>query len=198
MAYSGTGLTKETIKRMQLGAGTIHTGLEYKNNKWNFEESLLCATQGGNKLTYSENIEQIEVDGAFVAIEGLDVKFGETGTLECNPVEITDDILQKCIHLTKNTKNSVAGYDLYETQSTLPDDAYIKNFAFVGETTSKKPIIVIFEFALVNSGLEIDAKSKQANPYKLTAEARASLDGNEYRKLPIKIYYPTEGTEVNA
>lgn len=197
MTYNGTGLTKQTTERIQLNAGTIHVGLEYKAGEWNFAESLLCATQGGNKLTYTENIEQIEVDNAFVAVEGLDVKYGENGTLECNPIEITDDILQKCIHLVKKETSGATGYELYETQGTLPKDAYIKNFAFVGETTSKKPIIIIFGLAIVTSGFELDAKPKQANPYKLTVEARASLENGEYKKLPIKIYYPIE-TEANS
>lgn len=190
--YRNNGITQNTPKRISLNAGTIHFGLEYSttDKSWNFEESLVCATQGGNKFTYAETIEQIEVDNAFVPVEGLDIKYGDSATLEANAVEITDDIIQKALHLMEGNDTSIDGYTLYKNQPTLPEGAYVKNVGFVSETTGGKPIIIIMDLGIITSGLELDAKSKQSNPYKLTIESRAPLTQEDYRHCPIRIYYP--------
>lgn len=190
-AYRNNGITQNTPKRMSLNAGTIHFGLEYTaDTGWNFEESLVCATQGGNKFTYNEAIEQIEVDNAFVPIEGLDIKYGDSATLEANAIEITEDIIQKALHLAEDSNAGIDGYKLFKNQSTLPKGAYVQNVGFVSETTGGKPIIIIMDLGIITSGLELDAKSKQSNPYKLIIESRAPLTQKDFRHCPIRIYYP--------
>ena len=55
--FKSSGITAKTPKTVMLGAGTIHKGLAYKagaegkEGTWNFEESLICATSGGSKLS---------------------------------------------------------------------------------------------------------------------------------------------------
>lgn len=186
--YRNNGITQNTPKRISLNAGTLHFGLEYKNGEWNFEESLVCATQGGSKFTYTENIEQIEVDNAMVAVEGLDVKFGDSGKLETNPIEITEDLLEKALHLIQ-AETDITGYKMYNTQMSLPKGAYIHNIGLVSET-SNQPIIIIMDLGIITSGFELDTKSKQGNAYKLTIEARAPLSQLQYNNCPIRIYYP--------
>lgn len=46
-----SGITAKTPENIMLGAGTIHKGLKYEGNKWNFVESLFCATSGGGSVT---------------------------------------------------------------------------------------------------------------------------------------------------
>ena len=51
MAYEelkSSGITASTPENIMLGAGTIHKGLAFADGKWNFEESLIGATSGGN------------------------------------------------------------------------------------------------------------------------------------------------------
>lgn len=190
--YRNHGITQNTPKRISLNAGTIHFGLKYSttDKSWNFEESLVCATQGGNKFTYAETMEQIEVDNAFVPIEGLDIKYGDNATLEANAIEITDDIIQKALHLAEDSNAGIEGYKVFKNQSTLPKGTYVENVGFVSETTGGKPIIIIMDLGIITSGLELDTKSKQSNPYKLTIESRAPLSQQDYRHCPIRIYYP--------
>ena len=44
-----SGITTNTPKNIMFGAGTIHKDLKYdaSGKKWNFEESIMGATQGG-------------------------------------------------------------------------------------------------------------------------------------------------------
>ena len=68
------GVTESTPKNIMLGAGTIHKGLKFAEGRWNFSESLIGATSGGNKLTITPEITTVEVDGALVKVKGLDFK----------------------------------------------------------------------------------------------------------------------------
>jgi len=57
MAVAGKhGITADTPKNILFGAGTIHKGLKYTagasggKGSWNFNESIIGATNGGSKL----------------------------------------------------------------------------------------------------------------------------------------------------
>ena len=90
--------------------------------------------------------------------------------------------------------------DAYETgtgsiairsKARIEEGDYIENFGFVGKTANgKKDIIVIFEYALCTSGMEIEAKNKEAAVVKLTMECYAENAG-DLDTLPVRIYYPT-------
>ncbi len=45
-------LLTKTPENIMLGAGTIHKGLKYEGSKWNFVESLFCATSGGGSVSF--------------------------------------------------------------------------------------------------------------------------------------------------
>ena len=59
-----TGVTAKTPSNILLGAGTIHKGLTFTSNAWNFSTSLIGATSGGTKLTLKPELMDIELDGA--------------------------------------------------------------------------------------------------------------------------------------
>ena len=91
-----SGITDKTPGNILLGAGTIHKGLKYDAQKkaWNFAESLIGATSGGNKFSIKPEIKQIEVDGAWVPVKQFDIKQGGTAEMEINLIELSPDILQ--------------------------------------------------------------------------------------------------------
>ena len=76
-----TGVSANTPKNIMFGAGTIHKGLKYTSNAWNFAASIIGATSGGSKLSIKPEITNIEVDGALVKTKGLTVrhKMGKRG-----------------------------------------------------------------------------------------------------------------------
>ncbi len=192
-AYDGVkthGITAQTPKRIGLGAGTIHKGLKFTNGKWNFAETLLGATSGGNKLSITPEILTIEADGALVKVKGLDHKQGESASLEINMIEITAELIKTTV-IGEIVNSNVEGYDLIESKADITDDDYFENIAFVGVRTDGKPIIAILDNALCTSGFEDEGKNKEASVIKLTFECYQNTTG-DLSKLPYHIYYPTE------
>ena len=51
MRAGNNGITADTVKNIQFGAGTVHKGLKYTSGSgWNFEESCVGATKGGSSV----------------------------------------------------------------------------------------------------------------------------------------------------
>lgn len=186
-----SGITAKTPDNIPFGAGTIHKGFKFDTatGKWNFEESLIGATSGGSKFDIIPEVTQVEVDGALVAVKELDVKQGETATMEINLIELTPDIIKAAI-IGQDGNSEIAGYNLIESKSQIEEGDYWENIAFVGKTLKGKPIIVIMGNAICTSGLSLEGKNKEAGVGKYTFRCSQSI-GGDLTKLPYQIYYPT-------
>ena len=189
--FKSSGVTEKTPGNIPFGAGTIHKGLKFDttSEKWNFAESLAGATSGGSKFEIVPDVQQVEVDGALVAVAELDVKKGENATMEVNFVELTPEIIQAAVIGQEGTSD-VTGYSLITSKSQIESGDYWENIAFVGKTLTGKPIIVILENALCTSGLSIEGKNKEAGVGKYTFRCSQKISG-DLTVLPYKIYYPT-------
>ena len=191
--FKSSGITENTPKTIMLGAGTIHKGLTFSTSAWNFEESLICATSGGSKLSIVPEFYDIPVDGALVKVKGLTVKVGETATLEINPIELTPEILKMAVIGNEAAAADATGYNEITSRAQIATGDYITNLGYVGKTIEGKPIIIIFDNALCTSGLELEGKNKEAAVPKFTFECFADLSP-EADTLPWHIYYPTPAT----
>lgn len=189
--FKSSGVTEKTPDNIPFGAGTIHKGLKYdaQTKTWNFAESLAGATSGGSKFEISPDVQQVEIDGVLVAVAELDVKNGETATMEVNFAELTPDIIQASV-IGQSANSEIEGYNLITSKSQIEKGDYWENIAFVGKTLTGKPIIVIMENALCTSGLSIEGKNKEAGVGKYTFRCSQSITG-DLTVLPYKIYYPT-------
>ena len=194
--FKSSGITENTPKTIMLGAGTIHKGLTFTagssggTGSWNFEESLICATSGGSKLSIVPEFYDVPVDGALVKVKGLTVKVGETATLEVNPIELTPDVLKMALIGDSSTSSTITGYDEIKSRAVINTGDYITNMGYVGKTIEGKPIIILFDNALCTSGLELEGKNKEAAVPAFTFECFADLSP-EADTLPWHIYYPT-------
>lgn len=191
--FKSSGITANTPKTVMLGAGTIHRDLSFESDTWNFEESLICATSGGSKLSIVPEFYDVPVDGALVKVKGLTVKVGETATLEINPIELTPEILKMAVIGDETVSTTATGYSEIKSRAIINEGDYVKNLGYVGKTIEGKPIIIIFDNALCTSGLELEGKNKEAAVPKFTFECFADLTP-EADILPWHIYYPTETT----
>lgn len=190
MAKAGkTGVSENTPKKIMFGAGTVHKNLKYETNAWNFDTSIIGATNGGSTLTITPEITKIEADGAWVATKGLNVKTGETATMEINFIELTKELIQSAVIGATGTSEDTANYDLIESKAGIAEGDYFENIAFVGKTLEGKNIIVILENALCTSGLELGTASKEGTTATVTFECNAELT-SDLDTLPYKIYYP--------
>ena len=189
MAKTGkTGVSATTPENILFGAGTIHKNLKYSTNTWNFDESIIGATSGGSKLTITPEVTTVELDGALVKAKGLDVKTGETATMEINFAELNKDIL-KVATMGKVGTSADTNYDVIESKESIEAGDYFDNIAFVGKTLDGKNVIAILDNALCTSGMELEGKNKEAGVIALTFESYAELT-SDLDKLPWHIYYP--------
>lgn len=183
------GVSENTPKNIQFGAGTIHKGLKYDSNAWNYDASIVGATSGGSTLTITPEITTMEVDGALVRVKGLDVKTGEIATMEINFIELSKDIVKAAVLGAAGTSEDTANYDMIESKSAIAAGDYWENVAFVGKTLDGKDIIAILDNALCTSGLSLNPQNKAGTVATLTFECSAEMTG-DLDKLPWRIYYP--------
>ena len=184
-----TGVSANTPKNIMFGAGTIHKGLKYTSNAWNFDDTIVGATSGGSKLSIVPEITNVEVDGALVKTKGLTVKTGETATMEINFIELTKDIIKAATIGADGTSDDTANYDVIESKANISTGDYWENIAFVGKTLDGKNIIAIMDNALCTSGFEQEGKNKEGAVGKYTFECHAELT-SDLDTLPWHIYYP--------
>ena len=188
MQEGRNGITANTPKNILFGAGTIHKGLKYSST-WNFEESLVGATNGGSKLSIVPELYDVPLDGANVAVKGLKVKTGETATMEVNFAELTADII-KAATIGKTGTATDTTYNLIESKADIAVGDYWENVAFVGRTLEGKNIIAILENAMITSGMETEGKNKESAVGTYTFTCHAAADADSFDTLPWKIYYP--------
>ena len=140
-----TGVTAETPKNILFGAGTIHKNVTYTaGTGWNFEDSIIGATQGGSKLSIVPSFVDVEADGAVVLVKGLKVKTGEEASMEINFLEINQDIMKHALIGEEGTSED-PNFTVLQTKPDVTDGDYYDNVAFVGQTLDKRQIIVIME-----------------------------------------------------
>ena len=181
------GVTTATPQNVLLGAGTYHRNLKFEAGKWTGD--ILGATSGGGKIAITGEFYDIPVDGMLVKTKGMTVKVGGTVTAEVNFTELSTSVV-KMGTLFEEGESDAEGYTMLKDKATIKEGDYVENFGFVGKTADgTKDIIVIMENALCTSGMEIEAKNKEAAVVTLTMEAYANNEG-DLDTLPVKIYYP--------
>lgn len=190
--FRKSGITQQTPKTLLLNAAVLYKGLKYIPEEKKWSGILLGATSGGTKVIISSDYKEIEVDGAIVKVVGLTQKQGETGSIEANLVEVTEDNIKMAI-VGKESESDVEGYSLIETKALLEETDYIENIAAVGTLANGKPVIAIMENMLCTSGLELDTKNKDNVVMKVKFECHAGFE-DDHDTLPIRIYYPKAET----
>lgn len=186
--YGKHGVTEDTIKNIQFGAGTIHKNLKYTSNTWNFDNSIVGATSGGSKFSIKPEYTPLDIDGANVDFVGSDVKTGEVATMDVNWAELSADIIKTALNAKEGTSDD-ENFTLIESKPNVEKGDYWENIAFVGKTLDGRDIIVIMDNALCTSGMELEGKKKTqgvlSTSHKCTASITSDLD-----TLPYHIYYP--------
>lgn len=191
MRAGNNGITENTVKNIQFGAGTIHKGLKYTLDKWNFEESCVGATKGGSSVKITPEIYTVEPDGSSVAVKDFKRKVGEKAEMEINLLELNADMIKASV-IGEESENTMTGYTLIQSKDNITEGDYWENIAFVGETLEGKNIIVILPNALCTSGLSIEGKSGEESVGKFTFECHGNAS-ESLTTLPYQIYYPTQG-----
>lgn len=200
------GMTQNTLERIWLGAGTIHKGLTLTtgtsggNAQFNFKETLLCATSGGNSLEITSTLYDVPIDGVGVKVYGGVVKTGETGTMTINALDMTPELLNHALFSDLVESQGAKDYLVGTTGQKIEEKHWIDKLAYVGETLKdRKPIVIVFDKAICTSGAKVDGKSFEASVLPLTFEAyRPYSDGDRMTGLNINIYYPKTSADAQS
>lgn len=155
---------------------------------WNFAESLYGATSGGSKFSVAPQVVQLAVDGALVAVKGLNKKTGEVASMEVNFAEFTADLV-KTTTLGELVTAEDETFDLVHAKSDIVEGDYWENIAFVGEIIGYGNGIFIMDNALCTDGLEIDAKNKEQAVVPAKFACNADI-GGDLDKLPWRMCIP--------
>jgi hypothetical protein len=181
------GVTATTPGAVLLGAGTYHKNLKFADGAWSGD--CIGATSGGGKVSIVGEFVDIEVDGVLVKTKGLTVKQGGKASIEVNFVELNTDTL-KAVSLFEEGESDADGFTVLKDKAHINEGDYLENFGFVGFTADgSKQIVVIFDYAICTSGLELEGKNKENSVIKATLEACANIEG-DLDRLPVRIYYP--------
>lgn len=193
-----SGYTADTPKRYLLNAGALVKNLTWDSgeSKWSYD--LLGATSGGSKLSLKNNLRQVEVDGVFATPVGGDMIESNEGTFEINVIEHTHDNIKIALFADVEDSDGTdypEGYDVITPKQKIETTDYIENLGYIGTISgSDKPIIIIMDYAICTSGLEVEVKDKAEAVYPLTFAARTPMDDVTTTSLPIKILMPKENT----
>ena len=185
------GISANTPGSILLGAGTYHKNLKFESGKWGGD--CIGATSGGGKVAIAGELMDMDLDGALVKVKGLTIKQGGAASMEINFVELSTDML-KTTTLFEEGSSDADGFTMLKDKARITEGDYLENFGFVGTTADgSKQIIVIFDYALCTSGLELEGKNKESSVIKATLEACAAI-GGDLDTLPVRIYYPEVAT----
>ena len=188
MTIGKHGITANTPGSILLGAGTYHKNLKFENGSWTGD--CIGATSGGGKVAITSELIDMELDGALVKVKGLTLKQGGAASMEINFVELSPEML-KTTTLFAEGESDVDGFTMLTDKARITEGDYLEDFGFVGMTADgSKQIVVIFDYAICTSGLELEGKNKESSVIKATLEACAAVDG-DLDTLPVRIYYPT-------
>lgn len=189
MGLKKHGITTETIEKMILGAGVIYKNLTYsQTEKW--QGTVLGATSGGIKFNYEATWLNIEVDGATVLVKGVSKqKVGEKATLEGKMTEITEEILEKALHLTR-VETEDTNYHKFITKYNINSEDYLENIAYVGTLSNGKNIIIILPNALCTEAFELETKNAEQTTYAVKFECTTDISNDTLNKLGLTMYFP--------
>ena len=185
-----TGVSVKTPENIALGAGTIHIGLTYEEGTgWNFKDTCIGATKGGNSFEYVPELYDVEPDGLGIKITGLTEIVGSTASLTVNGLEVLKADLIKAALIGKEDTSEDATMTKFVPKSHIEENDYFKNLAFVGKTLKGEKIIIIIDTALCTSGFKLEGQSKEANAIEYVFEAYGDIAG-DLESLGVRIYRP--------
>lgn len=190
-----TGLTSTTAEHYLIHSASLWVNVEYDTVTQKFQaDKCLGATTGGVKLNITQELRQIEVDGALNKFVGQDVIDASGATIEATVKEVTAETLGLAINGAVRAAaidEAPTGYKVVEAKGNIDKTDYVKNIAVVGVISgSTQPIIAILYNTLNTSGLSLETKDKGEAGVPLTLEARAGIENAADMKAPVKIFFP--------
>jgi len=138
------GVTADTFKHLQLGAGALIANFEYRDIltpeefRDAFQEAMrngqsLGGTNGGVNINVTPAFRKIEIDGANVPFKGDSVIDSWECYMETTLKEFTPDIMQAAFPTAEFTDDN-AGITAMRIRTGIGPDDYMKNTCWIATT----------------------------------------------------------------
>lgn len=184
------GYNASVPDHLLLDAGAIYKNVTFSDVDGTFSGEPLGATQGGNEFSFSQELRDIQADGAKGRTKGLVVVDSEEAVLTVNLLEQTAANIKLAIAGSKLDTSDV-NYDLITSKGKIENADYLDNIAYVGRVSgSSKPVVIILENALSIEGLNLKPEDKKEAVLPIKFAAHADADDVQAGVLPVKIYFP--------
>lgn len=193
MASRYHGVSPDTYKRMVLNAGEVRVNFTDLDDKG----TRLGATKGGSVWAVEPEMREVEVDGAPGPVMGAQVMDRSTARLECNFVEINEDILQMA--MPGSSIEDVNEDDLKQLKRSMRlwSDSYTENYKdnivlFAEVAGTNKPVICGIKNALATGAFELSLEDKSEAVLKVEFHAHfdpVKLEAGDLEE-PWILYYP--------
>lgn len=195
MSLPTTGYTSDTASRTIKGAGVLFAGFEYDttSSKYTYDR-MLGATTGGTSLALETTLEQPQIDGLRAKAKGLDRIEEATASMTANLLESTLENLQMMIlGETKKASDHDSikdNTDYIRPVAIIGDGHYIENLALVTEISATKRLVVLFDYAIVSEGLNVEFSNEDDISFEVKFEGRTGddLETLQSGSLPVSIF----------
>lgn len=195
MSLSTVGVTKQTPERMLLDAGAIYKNLEVDETTGQFSGEAMGATSGGNEFVVEIEQRQPEIDGVKSRIKGLKFVNKHEAHLLVNLKELTVENIRNAIG-PADIDTSDTNFDIVTGRTTIKDEDYLKNIAYVGRLSGdNRPVVIILHNALSAEGFTMTTEDSNEAVIPITFHAHADFEEAQAGITPYKIYWPKTGTE---
>ena len=169
--------------KVLLGNGAIYFN-------WGEEtETLAGVTRGGGTFAVTREVRQIEHDGTYGNVKGMNRKTEVRPKLTFASVEIDPANLEKYfagMHSAART-----GYMELTESLAIADDEYLTNVAFVGETVAGAQVACILYNAIGNGNMELAFENKGEVATKV--EYEGCYDNDDLTTVPYELRYYDAG-----
>lgn len=192
-----SGVTPNTSKHLQLGAGAFLKNFDVTNDTWASAKAtkLIGATAGGGSFAAVPTIRRVEVDGVKGATKGFEALDEWTVTMTANVKEITAEAIKMALATGSDTlakspsSSTTSNYHKIVASNDLADSNYIGNITWVGTLSgSNIPVIIVLKNALCTNGLTLTTQDKSEGVIALTLTGH--YDPTDLSVVPFEIYYP--------
>lgn len=173
-----TGLTENTINRLQLGAGVFLKN--YAKGTPIAASDIIGATRGGGTFSAVPTIRQVAVDGAPVYVKGLEVIDEWVITLSvANFIEFSDEAIAKAF----GGGFVVEGGTTQEPDVTITANRTIESTDYddvwwVGDSSDGKNLVIHLKNALSLGGFVVTFNDKGEGTFPATFTAHYAYDAN--------------------
>ena len=183
-----TGVTTDTKKNLQLGAGVVTT--EYTEGGTISSSAIIGATRGGGSFAAVPTIRQIEADGLPTYTKDFETIDDWAATLNTTMIEFKKDAV--LLALGGGAKATVSGQVTKITAShEITTDQY-KDIFWIGNLMDGRKAVIKLKNALSLAGFNLTITNKGEGTYAVTLTAH--YDIADLDTAPFEIWI--DGTNV--